>query len=107
MINNWLSLPYSSHLLCRSPDANSRSLRTRLKNVRYFKRATRLRKTRVEDSIKPNGERIHALSQPKLQVMNIGATRKRADCLAQTIMIIVQQRQPFSKPKERGFAGRL
>ena len=41
----------------------------------------------------------------KLQIMNVCATGKRADRLAQPIVIVMQQRQSFSKTQERRFIG--
>ena len=43
--------------------------------------ATSSRKMWVESAVEAHGERIHALPQSKLQIMNIGATGKPADRL--------------------------
>src|SRR3984885_4750753 len=52
--------------------------------------ATSSRKMWVESAVEAHGERIHALPQSKLQIMNIGATGKPADRLPYTLVIVVQ-----------------
>ncbi len=43
----------------------------------------------VESSVEANDERLHALPEPKLKIMNVGAGRERANCFAQSIVVIV------------------
>jgi hypothetical protein len=77
--------------------------------VKYQPTATSAlsRKMRVEGAVEARGQRVHALPEPMLQIMNVGAIGKAADCLAKTIVIVVQQGETLSKPQERGFIRRL
>jgi hypothetical protein len=62
---------------------------------------------RVKGAVEARGQRVQALSQSKLQVMDVAATGKSADCLAYAIVIVVQQRETLRKTEEGCFVGGL
>ncbi len=61
----------------------------------------------IQSPIKALRQRIHSLAQSKFEVVDIGSIWQSANGFPQTVVIVVQERQPLGQTKKGQFVGRL